>query len=366
MQVQKFKIKDLRPYEKNPRQNKAAIEYVVKSIDEFGFLVPLVIDKDNTIVAGHTRYAAAKKLGMTEVPCVVASDLTPDQIKAFRLVDNRSSEFAIWDYDLLSSELKDISLAFDMEPFEFDIQTDFAGFQGDESKGTQPTPDDADIYAEEEEEEPDYKQLTQGKVENILNLGYAQFDGVGKYDIPALDPVYTVPEVNEWIGFNYALSEKEPENKGVHFFVDDYQFERIWNRPNQYTEILSRFKAVIAPDFSPFGDMPLATQIFNHYRKHWVARYWQMNDLTVVPCIRASTDPRSMDFYLDGEPSGGVVAISSMWASTSPEALKNEFDQMVKRLKPIAIIVYGKILDWMEEYGIPLERIPDFSERRWG
>ncbi len=364
MQVQTIKIKDLRPYAKNPRHNKAAVEYVVKSIDEFGFLVPLVIDKDNTIVAGHTRYAAAKKLGMAEVPCVIASDLTPSQIKAFRLVDNKSSEFAKWDLSILIEELNAIPLSIDMKKFSFDIQTDFTGFQGDEpeseSKDTPPTPD----YTEEEE--PDYKQLTQDKVENILNLGYAQFDGVGKYDIPAIDPVYTVPEVDEWIGFNYALSEKEPENKGVHFFVDDYQFERIWNRPNQYTEILSRFKAVIAPDFSPFGDMPLATQIFNHYRKHWVARYWQMNGLTVIPCIRASTDPRSMSFYLDGEPSGGVVAISSMWASTSPEALRNEFDQMVKRLNPSTIIVYGKILDWMEEYDIPLERIPDFSERRWG
>jgi len=91
---------------------------VAESIKEFGFKVPIIVDKDNVIVAGHTRLRAAKKLGMKTVPCIVADDLTPEQIKAFRLADNKVSEFSEWDMDLLTSELKEID--FDMDIFGFD------------------------------------------------------------------------------------------------------------------------------------------------------------------------------------------------------------------------------------------------------
>lgn len=82
------KVKDLKPYDKNPRKNAKAVDAVAESIRQFGFKVPIVIDKDNVIVCGHTRWKASKKLGLEEVPCVVASDLTKEQIKAFRLADN--------------------------------------------------------------------------------------------------------------------------------------------------------------------------------------------------------------------------------------------------------------------------------------
>jgi ParB family chromosome partitioning protein len=117
MQIVEKKVTELKAYEKNPRKNDKAVDPVAESIKEFGFKVPIIIDKDNVIVAGHTRLRAAKKLGMKTVPCIVADDLTPDQIKAFRLADNKVSEFAEWDIDLLTSELKEID--FDMELFGF-------------------------------------------------------------------------------------------------------------------------------------------------------------------------------------------------------------------------------------------------------
>lgn len=113
-------IKDIVEYKNNPRNNDNAVEYVVKSIREFGFKVPLVIDKNNVIVTGHTRYKAAKILKMSEIPCIVAEDLTEEQIKAFRLVDNKSSELANWDIDLLNFELNEIK-DIDMEIFNFEI-----------------------------------------------------------------------------------------------------------------------------------------------------------------------------------------------------------------------------------------------------
>ncbi|ACA63293.1 putative ParB nuclease [Lactobacillus phage c5] len=116
------KVADLVPYENNPRNNEEAVDYVANSIKEFGFKVPVVVDKDNIVVAGHTRLKACKKLGITEVPCIVAEDLTEDQIKAFRIADNKVSEYATWDEEKLSKELSDIMM--DMTEFGDDLFTD--------------------------------------------------------------------------------------------------------------------------------------------------------------------------------------------------------------------------------------------------
>ena len=120
MTIIQKKTADLIPYEKNPRKNDEAVEKVAASIREFGFKVPIVIDKDNVIVAGHTRLKAAEAAGMDEVPCIVADDLTDEQIKAFRLADNKTAEFASWDFDLLTGELQDIT-DIDMSEFGFDF-----------------------------------------------------------------------------------------------------------------------------------------------------------------------------------------------------------------------------------------------------
>lgn len=110
-------IDDLKPYENNPRRNENAIEKVANSIKEFGFKVPIVIDTNDVIVAGHTRYEASKRLGLDAVPCIVADDLTEEQIKAFRLVDNKTSEFSGWDFTMLEQELAEIEM--DMTMFGF-------------------------------------------------------------------------------------------------------------------------------------------------------------------------------------------------------------------------------------------------------
>lgn len=110
-------VDDLIPYVNNPRNNDAAVDAVANSIEEFGFKVPVVVDEDNIIVAGHTRIKAAGKLGMDEVPTIIARNLTDDQIKAFRLADNRTGELAEWDFDGLVAELDDVNM--NMEAFGF-------------------------------------------------------------------------------------------------------------------------------------------------------------------------------------------------------------------------------------------------------
>lgn len=116
-------INELIPYENNPRLNDEAVEYVKNSIKEFGFKVPIVIDKDNVIIAGHTRIKASKELGIKDIPCIIADDLTEEQVKAFRLADNKVAEKSMWDYSKLDEELDSI-LDIDMSMFDFNINTD--------------------------------------------------------------------------------------------------------------------------------------------------------------------------------------------------------------------------------------------------
>lgn len=112
-------IDELIPYENNPRLNDEAVEYVKNSIKEFGFKVPVVIDKDNVIIAGHTRIKASKELGIKDIPCIIADDLSEEQVKAFRLADNKVAEKSTWDYSKLDEELDSI-LDIDMSMFNFE------------------------------------------------------------------------------------------------------------------------------------------------------------------------------------------------------------------------------------------------------
>jgi len=126
LKIEYVPIDSIKPYKNNPRKNDNAVDDVANSIKEFGFKVPIVIDNNNEIIAGHTRLKASQKLGLKEVPVIVADDLSEEQIKAFRLADNKVSEKAEWDFDLLDKELDGI-LNIDMSDFGFDldIENDF-------------------------------------------------------------------------------------------------------------------------------------------------------------------------------------------------------------------------------------------------
>ena len=132
MEIVELPVKALKPYKNNPRKNDKAVEYVANSIRQFGFKVPIVIDSNYEIVCGHTRWKAAKTLGLMTVPCVMADDLNEDQIRAFRLADNKTAEMAGWDFDLLEMEFNDI------DPDLFDL-SDFGFFQDGEEPEKAPT-----------------------------------------------------------------------------------------------------------------------------------------------------------------------------------------------------------------------------------
>lgn len=124
MQIIDKQVTELTPYENNPRHNEDAVKFVKASIQQFGFKVPIVISPENVIIAGHTRVLAAKELGMETVPCVIADDLTEEQMKAFRLADNKVSEASGWDWDKLDQELAEIqnlTTDIDMRDFGFSV-----------------------------------------------------------------------------------------------------------------------------------------------------------------------------------------------------------------------------------------------------
>ena len=191
---------------------------------------------------------------------------------------------------------------------------------------------------------------------NYENLNKRIFKGVGPYEIPQIEATHF--EFCEFVGFNYAAQEK----KGIHFFLDDYQFERLWKTPDRYLSMLYDFKYVMTPDFSTYTDFPKIIQIYNHYRKHWIGAYLQENGIDVIPTISWST-PDSYEWCFDGEPEGGTVAVSSVGTQKNKktkELFILGYKEMVRRLQPETIIFYG---DVPEECTENIVKIKAFQEK---
>lgn len=190
-QIIYMSIDELIPYENNPRKNTKAVDKVAKSIEEFGFKVPIVVDENKVIVAGHTRLLASKQLGLDVVPVIVADGLTDDQVRAFRLADNKVSEFSKWDEDKLRAELEQLEI--DMAQFGFEIM---------------------DSLEKEEEQEPEIKFTEElGEESNYIVL---KFDTA--VDWLMLESLFDLPRV-------HALGSKPGfERKGVGRVVDGVEF----------------------------------------------------------------------------------------------------------------------------------------------
>ena len=279
-------------------------------------------------MAGHTRVKAAKKLGMQEVPCIMADDLTPEQVKAFRLADNKTAEIALWDEELLNIELDGLLEGFDMSDFGFEIPT-LESISVD-SEDTEDQESDSSYYGDERE-----------RTAEIYNLwDYDELRVAGKYQMPKLEKTDHVP--NRLIGFNYMLSSKDYE-AGIHFYLDDYQFERIWNNPHKYMEQLTEFDCVLTPDFSLYMNMPMAMKIWNVYRSRLLGQIMQDYGITVIPTLQWA-EKETFEFCFDGIEPGGTVSVSTIGVKQDEDAQKIWFDGMteaIKRLKPETVLIYG-------------------------
>lgn len=200
------------------------------------------------------------------------------------------------------------------------------------------------------------------KVEFIEN---AEF--IGKYQLPKLKATKYIPE--KVISFNLAKTEKQPQNKWVHFFIDDYQFERIWNFPQKYLSLFKRFNGIITPDFSMYSYLPKAQQIWNCYRNRAYAHWLQINDIRIIPTVEWS-DFSDFDWCLDGLPKNSSLAIGTYGCNTS---LMNRYglikgiEKVCAELEPYSLILYGnriKSIDYMCKNVIWLENYCNQIKKR--
>lgn len=168
-----------------------------------------------------------------------------------------------------------------------------------------------------------------------------------KWNIPEIKGVEELDESIEFIGFNYAktFDKANKTNFGIHFFLDDYQFNRLWNNPDKYIDMLKRFKCLLSPDFSMYTDYPKAMQLWKHYQKHWVGAYLERKGIKIIPTIGWS-DHESYKWCFEGEPKNSIVAISSIGTQRYEESKRLFLDgyaEMKRKLKPRKVLFWGNI-----------------------
>ena len=179
------------------------------------------------------------------------------------------------------------------------------------------------------------------------NIKRWNFFSKNKWNIPTIKGIDEFDEKVQFIGFNYAKTcEKQQKTDfGVHFFLDDYQFNRLWNRPDKYIPLLSKFKYVLSPDFSMYTDYPKAMQMWKHYQKHWLGAYMELFGIKVIPTVGWS-DKDSFKWCFDGEPRNSIVAVSSIGTQKDKESKQlflEGYNKMLEVLKPIKILFWGNI-----------------------
>lgn len=339
MEITYLAIDQLKPYVNNAKKHPDdQIKQIMKSISEFGNNDPIAVDENGIIIEGHGRYEALRQLGYVEVPVIKLEHMTTEQKRAYILAHNKLTLNSDYDSNLLLQELENIK-SIDMQQFGFeelaemldDLEEEYADFEEDE-----PEEEKADVF------ETDRKYLLQYVTPEKNTVGY---------QLPILEPSFFIP--SEMMGFNYVKSDKEQaeeinRHKLIHFYLDDYQFERVWSRPEQYTEMLLKYGAVLTPDFSLYMDMPLPMKLWNVYRGRMIGQIMQSAGLTVIPTVSWG-GPDTYDFAFEGLPRNATLSVSTVGIIKDDFAKaiwESGMDYLLEYLTPAAIILYGNAIDY--------------------
>lgn len=265
------------------------------------------------------RYEALKQLGVKKIPCIVIDNLSEEEKKAYILVHNSTNMSTGFEKNILNQELLDIT-NIDMTKFDLEIKLD-------------------DIFKENERH----------RTNDAYNLSIIDEEDMSEFwQMPIIKNDNFIP--TKLIGFNYAKTSKE-KNVGIHFYLDDYQFERIWNKPEDYIDILKQYECILSPDFSLYMDMPMPMKIWNTYRSRLIGQYYQNQGIKVIPTL-SWAEKETFEFCFEGIPKGSVVSISIIGVKRNKEALKiwkAGVDELIRRIEPSTILIYGGKLDY--DYG---------------
>lgn len=314
-----MKIADMVPYERNARDHEKSMPELMASIDQFGLrgVITLQSPENPVIVRGHGRVEACRRLGWSEIPdgqIEYVGDLTDDEVRAFRIADNKSAEKSTYNKAMLREEVRGIK-SLDMSRFGCDFKSRALPYGAERLK-----------------------------TDRAYNLEMVNRSDCGRDGFPAIKGRMAKPA--ELQGFNYAKSTPADAkvNVGCHFFIDDYQFERLWQRPDAYLDVLKPYKCVLTPDFSLYMDMPDAMQQWNRYRSAALGNYWQRNGITVVPTL-SWAQPSSYGFCFKGLPRHSTVATSTVGVARDEAAQavwRDGMREAMKRLEPRRVLLYGK------------------------
>ena len=322
LEIEVVNVSDIKEYENNAKRHpKKQIEQIKQSIQEFGFNDPIAIDENNMIIEGHGRFAAIKELGWKEVQCIRLTKLDEEKKKAYILVHNKLNMSTGFDDKLIMEELDSI-LNINMEDYGFNIDKVIDNV---------------------------FKENERHRTNDTYNLNIINEEkATGYYEMPIINNDNYIPD--KLIGFNYAKTSQDKQT-GIHFYLDDYQFERVWNNPEEYVEILKQYECILSPDFSLYTDMPLPMKIWNIYRSRLIGQYYQSKGIKVIPTI-SWAEEKTFDFCFEGIPQGSVVSISTIGVKRNTEAFeiwKRGVDELIKRIKPSTILIYGGEVEY--DYG---------------
>lgn len=310
------------------------IEQIVNSIEQFGNLDPIGVWGDqNIIVEGHGRYEALKELGYQEAECIRLDWLSEEERRAYALAHNKLTMNSGFIPEALSLNL-DCIQEIDMGNFGF-----------------------------EKNAEVSEKLNERSRTDDLYNLdAFNKWSSDGFWEIPTIPKTDYVPK--QAIGFNYLLSKKPEKDCAIHFFIDDYQFERIWARPDAYTEKLREWGCIFSPDFSLYLNMPRAMKLWNVYRSRFIGNVMAENGIKVIPTLQWA-EPETFSFCFDGIEPGGVVAVSTIGAKKDPASKRIWFDGMneaIKRIRPHTVVEYGGDIGF--DYSCNVVRISNLVAER--
>ena len=330
VRIESKKIEDLMPASYNPRKiTKRQYDNLMHSIEKFGYIEPIIWNEETGhVVGGHQRLKVLTDLGYKEVICVVIS-IPESEEKILNVTLNNVN--GTFEQDNLFGILGEAS--------ESDLK--LTGFR------------DLELLRYKAKKETRYYADLRERTYNAYNLNEYDENRVnGKWQMPKIKACHYIPD--SLIPFDYVLrTPNPPQGCGVHYFVDDYQFERVWSRPYENFERLKKFSCTLTPQFSMYTDMPLPMKMWNCYRSKIIGQMMQDYGLTVIPTLSWAEDD-TLDWSFDGIESGGVVAASTIGAIRDKEwrdGWKKGMQVALEKLTPECVLLYGYKTDIDFDFG---------------